>query len=58
MKEIAGIKCYEIKEVADILGVHYQTIRNLIKNGKIKATKICRNYMITEQNLQKYINGD
>ncbi len=58
MKEIAGIKCYELQEVADILGVHYQTIRNLIKNGKIKATRIGRNYMITEQNLQKYINGD
>ena len=58
MKEIAGIKCYELQEVADILGVHYQTIRNLIKNGKIMATRIGRNYMITEQNLQKYINGD
>ena len=58
MKEIAGIKCYELQEVADILGVHYQTIRNLIKNGKINATRIGRNYMITEQNLQKYINGD
>lgn len=58
MKEIAGIKCYELQEVADILGVHYQTIRNLIKNGKIKATRIGRNYMITEQNLQKYINSD
>ena len=58
MKEIAGIKCYELQKVADILGVHYQTIRNLIKNGKIKATRIGRNYMITEQNLQKYINGD
>ena len=58
MKEIAGIKCYELQEVADILGVHYQTIRNLIKNGKIKATRIGRNYVITEQNLHKYINGD
>ena len=58
MKEIAGIKCYELQEVADILGVHYQTIINLIKNGKIKAARIGRNYMITEQNLQKYINGD
>jgi len=58
MKENPGIKCYELQEVADIFGVHYQTIRNLIKNGKIKATRIGRNYMITEQNLQKYINGD
>ena len=58
MKEIAGIKGYELPEVAEILGVHSQTIRNLIKNGKIKATRIGRNYMITEQNLQKYINGD
>ena len=58
MKEIAGIKCYELQEAADILGVHYQTIRNLIKNGKIKAARIGRNYVITEKNLQKYINGD
>ena len=31
MKEIAGIKCYELQEVADILGVHYQTITPVSK---------------------------
>lgn len=46
-----------IKESADYLKVHWQTIRKYIKNGKIKATKVGRAVRIKESELKNYINN-
>jgi predicted adenylyl cyclase CyaB len=44
-----------VKEAASLLKVHWQTIRNYIKEGKIKAHKVGRNIRIRESELNKLI---
>lgn len=57
MKEIAGIKLYSITELCSLMDCKRPTIYKLITKGKLGATKIGRNYMVSEENLKKYLNG-
>lgn len=45
---------YTAKEAAQILCVHYQTVRNLIKTGKLHAIKIGRDYRISKETLEDF----
>lgn len=47
-----------IKETAKIFGVHWQTIRNWIRDGKIKAVKIERTVRIPEEEIERVKRGD
>ena len=42
-----------IRETAKIFGVHWQTIRNWIRDGKIKAVKIERTVRIPEEEIER-----
>ena len=55
MKEIENLKLYNLQEVAEILGIHYQTVRKLIQNGELKAKKIGKGYIVTSENLKQYV---
>jgi len=46
-----------VKETAAIFGVHWQTIRNWIKDGKIKAVRIGKTIRITEEEIERIRNG-
>lgn len=48
-------KFYTVQEVADTLQVHWQSILNYIKNGKLEAIKLGKGYRISEQALEKFI---
>ena len=56
--EIEGIKFYTIPEVATALQVTPQTIRAYIKRGKLKAQRIGRPILITENNLKAYLQSE
>ena len=58
MKEIENMKLYTLQEIAELLGIHYQTVRKLIQNGELKAKKIGKGYIVTSENLKQYINSD
>lgn len=58
MIKIDNIKAYDVQEVAKLLDTSAQTIRAYIKNGKIKAQKIGRTYIVTEETLKEFITGD
>lgn len=45
-----------MKEVADILEMHYMTVRQWCVDGKIQAQKIGRAWRITEEELNRLIN--
>lgn len=51
-----------IKETAKIFGVHWQTVRNWIKCGKIKAVKIQWNgrttIRISEEEIERLKRGE
>lgn len=52
---IEGIKFYRIPEVADALKVTPTTIRNWIKQGKLKGQRIGRPILITENNIKEFL---
>lgn len=47
-----------IYEVAEIFGVHWQTVRNWIRTGKIKAVKIERTIRITNEEVERLKRGE
>lgn len=49
------IKLYTLQEVANILKVSRQTIYNYVTAQKLKATKYGKEYRVTEENLQEFI---
>lgn len=46
-----------IKETAEILGVHWQTVRNMILRGEIKASKVGCQWRIPEEEVQRMKEG-
>jgi|VirMetMinimDraft_7_1064189.scaffolds.fasta_scaffold00899_10 excisionase family DNA binding protein len=57
MREILGVKMYNVKEVTEILGVTTQTVRLYIKQRKLKAVRIGKPYFISEDAIKFYITG-
>lgn len=52
---IEGIKFYTIPETAEALQVTPQTVRTYIKQGRLKAQRIGRPILITENNLKDFL---
>jgi excisionase family DNA binding protein len=52
---IEGIKFYRIPEVAEALQVTPQTVRTYIKLGKLKAQRIGKPILVTENNLKAFL---
>ena len=50
---IEGERLYTLAEAAEALGVHYNTIKNWIYNGSLKANKIGRSYRVTGTELKR-----
>ena len=51
-------KYYTAPELADILGVSRITVFNRIKQGKIKAEKVGRNYIIHKKDAFPLLSGE
>ena len=49
---------YTPHEVADLLGFHYNTVRRMIRDGELPATKICRSWRIRKIDLAKLVTPD
>jgi excisionase family DNA binding protein len=45
------------KDVGDVLGVHINTVKRLISDGKIPAQKIGRAWKIRKEDLQNYVDN-
>lgn len=50
-------KFYTVQEVADMLHVHWQSVLNYIKNGKLKALKLGKGYRISQASLDEFITS-
>jgi excisionase family DNA binding protein len=48
---------YSVEQVADLLGLHVRTVRNYIRDGRLTAVKIGKQYRITRADLQA-LTGD
>lgn len=50
-------EAYNVKQVAEKLGVRIEAIRRYIKNGQLKAVKVGNKYIVSEDNYNDFING-
>lgn len=46
---------YSLHEVADLLSVHYQTVRYWIRTGKLKAVKLDRIYRVRKEAIEDFV---
>lgn len=44
---------YSIEQVAEQLGVHVRTVRNFVRDGRLAATKVGKQYRIAAEDLVK-----
>jgi excisionase family DNA binding protein len=51
-------KLYSITELSPILKLHPKTLARFIHEGKIKARKIGRSWMVNEDALREYARGE
>lgn len=51
------MKIYDLQEVCEILKMNIQTIRIYIKEGKLKASKVGRKYVITEEDFKAFLES-
>lgn len=49
---------YTVAQVADKLQVHWQTVLNYIKSGKLKALKLGKGYRISKNDLNKFVKNN
>jgi len=55
---VSGVKLYDVKEVADMLKSTEATIRAYFREGKLKGRKINGKWRVSEENLNRFINGE
>lgn len=58
MKIINDTKVYSLAEVAELIGVTYNTALRYVRLGRIPAARNGRGYVVTEHNLMRYLNGE
>lgn len=51
-------KLYTVKEISEILRIHWQTVLTYIKTGKLKALKMGKGYRVTQEDLNEFINSN
>ena len=57
MTAAENMKLYTLQEVADVLRVSRQTIYNYVTAKRLKATKLAKEYRVTEEDLQDFIKN-
>jgi excisionase family DNA binding protein len=48
---------YSVEQVAELLGLHVKTVRNYVRDGRLKAVRIGKQYRITRTNLEELTGG-
>jgi len=56
MFEVKENAFYTVRDLNEGLKVNIYTLRNWIKSGQLKASKVGRNYMINGDNLKEFLN--
>ena len=57
MTAAENMKLYTLQEVADVLRVSRQTIYNYVTAKRLKASKIGKEYRVTEEDLQDFLKN-
>ena len=57
MIKIQNTKFYTVLEIAKELNITPITVRNYIKQGKLKGQRIGRPYLVSEYDLKEFLTG-
>jgi excisionase family DNA binding protein len=49
---------YSTEEVADILGLHVRTVRGYVRDGRLPAVRIGKQYRIAQEDLDAFTGGE
>lgn len=49
-----AVAVYSAEQVADILGLHVRTVRGYVRDGRLPAVRMGKQYRITEQDLRAF----
>ncbi|QNJ92032.1 helix-turn-helix domain-containing protein [Mycolicibacterium fluoranthenivorans] len=49
-----SVAVYSAEQVADILGLHVRTVRGYIRDGRLPAVRVGKQYRIAEQDLRAF----
>jgi excisionase family DNA binding protein len=55
--QIGSMKIYTTEEAAKEMDIHIDTLRRMIRNGELKATKRQNRWFIPEQYIHEYYLG-
>lgn len=55
--EIQEMRAYSPEYTAKVIGVHVNTVRALIREGKLPAVRLGRKYLIGVSQLEKFLDG-
>ena len=50
------MKFYSVKGLAELLGVHPETIRRRLQRSEIKGYKMGKDWKVEEQDFKQYLN--
>jgi len=45
---------YSVDQVASLLGLHVKTVRGYVRDGRLKAVRIGKQYRITREDLEAF----
>ena len=48
---------YSVEQVAERLGLHVRTVRNYVRDGRLKAVRIGKQYRISRADLEELTGG-
>lgn len=48
---------YSVDQVAELLGLHVRTVRNYVRDGRLKAVRIGKQYRIARADLEAFTGG-
>jgi excisionase family DNA binding protein len=54
MDEAMAQKLFSVEQVAERLGLHVRTVRNYVRDGKLKAVRIGKQYRIAQEDLEAF----
>ncbi|WP_030464155.1 helix-turn-helix domain-containing protein, partial [Kitasatospora sp. NRRL B-11411] len=48
---------YSVEDVAELLGLHVKTVRGYVRDGKLKAVRIGKQYRIARAEVEAFTGG-
>lgn len=55
---VGGLVLFTVEELAELLGVQERTIREYLRDGRLKGRKVGRRWYVPEESLRKYFGLD